>query len=363
MPRGRPRTFELTLTPTERAELAHWAHSRSLPHALVQRAKAMLLSAEGLANTEVAARVDLSHVMVGHWRRRFQRDRLRGLYDAPRSGRPRTHDDDAVARLLRTVLQSTPADGTHWSVRAVATKTGISKSTVQRYLRLFGVQPHRTTGFTLSTDPFFVEKVRDVVGLYLHPPANALVLCVDEKSQIQALERTQPSLPLALGYVEGVTHGDTRHGTTTLFAALDVQNGEILAQCKARHRHQEFLAFLRHIDASVPAALDVHLVMDNDATRKHAKVRAWLARHPRYHVHFTPTYASWLNQVEIWFGLITRQAIRRGSFRAVRDLIQRIDAYVTRYNRTSHPFAWTATADSILAKLQRLLKAISGTRH
>ena len=288
---------------------------------------------------------------------------MRGLYDAPRSGRPRTHDDEVVARLLRTVLQSKPPDATHWSVRTVATKTGISKSTVQRYLRRCGVQPHRTTGFTLSTDPFFVEKVRDVAGLYLHPPANALVLCVDEKSQIQALERTQPSLPLALGYVEGVTHGYTRHGTTTLFAALDVQHGEDLAQCKARHRHQEFLAFLRHIDANVPPALNVHLIMDNYATHKHPKVRAWVARRPRYHVHFTPTYASWLTQVESWFGLITRQAIRRGSFRAVRQLIQRIDAYVTRYNRTSHSFVWTATADSILAKLQRLLTAISGTQH
>ena len=363
MPIGRPRGFELTLSDLERAELTAWAQSRSLPHALVQRAKAILLSADGLANTEIAARIDLSHPMVGHWRRRFHRERLLGLYDAPRSGRPRTHDEDDVARMLRTVLTTHPKDATHWSVRTVAAKTGLSKSSVQRYLHLFGVQPHRTTGFTLSTDPFFVEKVRDVVGLYLNPPDNALVLCVDEKSQIQALERTQPNLPLGLGYVEGLTHTYTRHGTTTLFAALDVQNGEILAQCKARHRHQEFLAFLQHIDANVPPALDVHLVLDNYATHKHPKVRAWLARRPRYHVHFTPTYASWLNQVEIWFGVITRQAIRRGSFRTVRQLIQRIEAYVARYNRTSHPFTWTATADSILAKLHRLAKAISGTQH
>lgn len=285
------------------------------------------------------------------------------MYDAPRSGRPRTHDDDKVARLLRTVLKTRPATATQWSVRSVATKTGISKSTVQRYFALFGVQPHRTKGFGLSTDPFFVEKVRDVVGLYLNPPDHALVLSVDEKSQIQALERTQPNLPMGLGYVEGVTHGYTRHGTTTLFAALDVQTGDVLAQCKRRHRHQEFLAFLRHIDASVPPQLDVHLVLDNYTTHKHAKVRAWLARRPRYHVHFTPTYASWLNQVERWFGLITQQAIRRGSFRTVRELIQRIDTFVTRYNRTSTPFTWTATADSILAKLTRLAKAINGTSH
>jgi putative transposase len=215
----------------------------------------------------------------------------------------------------------------------------------------------------LSTDPFFVEKMRDVVGLYLNPPDHALVLSVDEKSQIQALERTQPNLPMGLGYVEGVTHGYTRHATTTLFAALDVQTGDVLAQCKRRHRHQEFLAFLRHLDASVPPHLDVHLVLDNYATHKQAKVRAWLAGRPRYHVHFTPTYASWLNQVERWFGLITQQAIRRGSFRTVRELVQRIETFVAHYNRTSTPFAWTATADSILAKLTRLAKAINGTSH
>ncbi len=360
---GRPRTFELSLTNLERTQLVDWAASRSLPHSLVQRAQAILLSADGLANTEVAERVGLSHPMVGHWRRRFQRERLAGLYDAPRSGRPRTHDDDEVARLLRTVLKTKPANATHWSVRSVAAKTSISKSTVQRYFALFGVQPHRTKAFVLSTDPFFVEKVRDVVGLYLNPPDKALVLSVDEKSQIQALERTQPNLPLGLGYAEGITHGYTRHGTTTLFAALDVQSGDILAQCKQRHRHQEFLAFLRHIDASVPAHLDVHLILDNYATHKHATVRAWLARRPRYHVHFTPTYASWLNQVERWFGLITQQAIRRGSFRTVRELVQRIDTFVARYNRTSRPFVWTATADSILAKLTRLAKAINGTPH
>jgi transposase len=225
------------------------------------------------------------------------------------------------------------------------------------------VQPHRTKSFKLSTDPFFVEKVRDIVGLYLNPPDHALVLCVDEKSQIQALERRQPNLPLGLGYVEGVRHDYTRHGTTTLFAALDIASGEVLGQCKQRHRHQEFLAFLTHIDANVPPALDVHLIIDNYATHKHRKVKAWLARHPRFHLHFTPTYASWLNQVERWFGLITQQAIRRGSFRTVRELTQRIDRYVERYNATACPFSWTATADSIFAKLARLTKAINGTSH
>lgn len=268
---GRPRTFDLTLSDVERKQLQEWAASRSLPHALVQRAQSILLSADGLANTEVADQVGLSHPMVGHWRRRFQQDRLAGLYDAPRSGRPRTHDDDEVARLLRTVLNAKPENATHWSVRSVATKTGISKSTVQRYFALFGVQPHRTKSFVLSTDPFFVEKVRDVVGLYLNPPDKALVLSVDEKSQIQALERTQRNLPLGLGYVEGITHGYTRHGTTTLFAALDVESGDVIAQCKRRHRHQEFLAFLRHLDANVPAHLDVHpssTIMRRTSTRR-----------------------------------------------------------------------------------------------
>jgi transposase len=234
---------------------------------------------------------------------------------------------------------------------------------VQRWFELFGVQPHRQRTFKLSNDPFFVEKVRDIVGLYLNPPDCAVVLCVDEKSQIQALERTQPLLPLGLGYVEGVTHDYIRHGTTTLFAALDVANGEVIAQCKARHRHQEFLAFLRQIDREVPTDLDVHLIIDNYATHKHAKVKAWLARRPRFHVHFTPTYASWLNLVERWFGIITQQAIRRGSFTKVKALIQRIDQFVGHYNASSRPFVWTATADSILAKVERLALLISGTRH
>jgi len=359
---GRPRTFELSLSPVDRATLERHAASRSLPHGLVRRAQIILLSAEGVPNATIAARVGLSAPAVNHWRRRYRAQGLAGLYDAPRSGRPREHDDERVAQLLRTVLRSAPPDGgTHWSVRTVAAKTRISKSTVQRYFRLFGVQPHRTRTFKLSPDPFFVEKVRDIVGLYLNPPDNALVLCVDEKSQIQALERTQPGLPLGLGYVEGYTHDYRRHGTTTLFAALDIQGGDVLTQCKPRHRHQEFLGFLEHIEANVPARLDVHLIVDNYATHKHPQVRRWLARRPRYHLHFTPTYASWRNQVERWFGLITQRAIRRGSFRTVRELVQRIDTFVARYNTTARPFVWTATADSILAKLERLAKVLNGT--
>ena len=225
------------------------------------------------------------------------------------------------------------------------------------------MQPHRSKSFKLSTDPFFVEKVRDVVGLYLDPPDKALVLSVDEKSQIQALERTQPLLPMGLGYVEGVTHDYYRHGTTTLFAALNVLDGSVISQCRPRHRHQEFLSFLNHLERQVPDDLAVHLIADNYATHKHPRVKAWLARHRRFHIHYTPTYASWLNQVERWFALITQQAIRRGSFRSVRELVASIDRYVTHYNEHKRPFVWTATADSIFEKLQRICKVINGTQH
>ena len=363
MPRGRPRKFELTLSETERAQLMAFANSRALPHGLVRRAQIILRSADGEANKAIAESLGVSIPLIGHWRARYRAHGVAGLYDAPRAGRPRTHDDDEVARMLRTVLQTRPKDATHWTTRSVAAKTGISKSTVQRYFALFGVQPHRTRTFKLSPDPFFVEKVRDIVGLYLHPPDKALVLCVDEKSQIQALERTQPNLPLGLGYIEGMTHDYTRHGTTTLFAALDIATGKVIADCKRRHRHQEFLAFLREVEANVPAHLDVHLILDNYGTHKHQKVKAWLARRPRFHLHFTPTYASWLNQVERWFALITQRAIRRGSFRKVRELIERIEHFITSYNTSARPFRWTATADSILAKLDRLTHKISGTSH
>jgi putative transposase len=289
---------------------------------------------------------------------------LAGLYDDVRPGAPRTIDDERVAQLIKTTLHTKPASGsTHWSVRSVAAETGISKSSVQRYFQLFGLQPHRTESFKLSTDPFFVEKLRDVVGLYLSPPDNALVLCVDEKSQCQALERTQPMLPMGFGYVEGVTHDYKRHGTTTLFAALNVLNGAVLATCKPRHRHQEFLSFLREIDTAVPAELDVHCVVDNYATHSHPKVKSWLANRPRWHMHFIPTYSSWLNQVERFFALITDKAIRRGSFTSVKQLISRIDQFVTHHNANSQPFQWTATADSILEKLHRLCSRISGTGH
>jgi putative transposase len=268
-----------------------------------------------------------------------------------------------VANVVRKTLQTKAKRGTHWAVRPMAESTRISKSTVHRIWTAFGLQPHRQKSFKLSTDPFFVEKVRDIVGLYLSPPDNAVVLGVDKKSQIQALDRTQPVLPMGLGYVEGVTHDYVRHGTTTLFAALDIANGTVITQCKRKHCHQEFLAFLKQIEQQVPEHLDIHAIVDNYATHKHATIKRWLARHPRWHIHHTPTYASWLNQVEIWFNLITQQAIRRGTFTSVRELVAKIQAYSENYNRHPRPFVWTATADSILAKVERLCQNISGTRH
>ncbi|HVC17016.1 MAG TPA: IS630 family transposase [Rhodanobacter sp.] len=359
---GRPK-LDLSITAEERRELEAIAGSRSFPHGLVRRAQMILWSGEGLTVREVARRTKVTPAAVSNWRKRFREARVAGLHDALKSGRPRTLDDERIAELLNAVLLRKPAAATHWTVRGLADETGVTKSSVQRYLKLFGVQPHRSKSFKLSNDPFFIEKVRDIVGLYLNPPDHALVLCVDEKSQVQALERTQPLLPMGLGYVEGVTHDYIRHGTTTLFAALDVANGTVITQCKARHRHQEFLAFLRHIEAGVPEALNVHLVVDNYATHKHPKVRAWLARRSRFHLHFTPTYSSWLNQVERWFGLITQRAIRRGSFDSVADLRRRIEQFASHWNQHPKPFAWTATAESILEKLARLSKAISGTAH
>ena len=363
MDRGRP-LKPLEVSGSTREELESLSRSLSLAAGLVSRAKIVLLCADGFDNKAVAEEVGTSRQTVGKWRERFRTQGLMGLYDERRPGKPRSIEDDEVMVLLRKTLDTEPADGsTHWSCRSMADTTGVSKSTVHRVWKAFNIQPHRQKHFRLSTDPFFVEKVHDIVGLYLNPPDNAMVLCVDEKGQTQALERTQPLLPLGLGYVEGVTHGYIRHGTTTLFAALDVATGQILAQCKPRHRHQEFLSFLKHIDANVPPDLDVHLVVDNYSTHKHVKVKRWLAARPRYHIHFTPTYSSWINQVEIWLNIITQKAIRRGSFSSVRQLVDKIRYFTDAYNPQARPFLWTATADSILQKIQRLCTAISGTRY
>lgn len=363
MPRGRP-LDPLKVTPHARQTLESLSRSRSLPAGLVRRSQIVLLCADGLTNSQVADRLGTSRQTVGKWRKRFRTQGLMGLYDEIRPGKPRSIEEEQVMSVLRTTLETEPPEGsTHWTCRSMANQTGLSKSTVQRIWSAVGLQPHRQKYFKLSTDPFFAEKVIDIVGLYLNPPDTAMVLCVDEKSQTQALERTQPMLPLGLGYVEGVTHDYIRHGTTTLFAALDVATGQVLTQCKPRHRHQEFLQFLKHIDANVPPELEIHLVVDNYATHKHAKVKRWLAARPRYHIHFTPTYASWLNQVEIWFNIITQKAIRRGSFRSVPELIEKIERFRDLYNPSARPFEWTATADSIFQKIQRLCHAISGTAH
>src|ERR1022692_1234877 len=359
---GRPKPT-LELTGLEPLQLTRLPASRSLPPALVCPATVVRWSAEGPSNTRIAERLGGAKVGVGKWRQRFLQQRVAGLYDELRPGRPRSIADEQIALLLKRTLSRKPAGATHWSVRQAAHDSGISKSTVHRVFQAFAVQPHRSRSFKLSTDPFFIEKVRDIVGLYLNPPDHALVLCVDEKSQIQALNRTQPVLPMGLGYVEGITHDYVRHGTTTLFAALDIATGAVFTKGKPRHRHQEFLSFLRHLDEAVPPELDLHLIVDNYATHKHPKVRTGLAQRPRYHMHYTPTYSSWLNQVERWFGLITQRAIRRGSFTSVQDLVRKIDAFVQHYNRSSRPFIWTATADSILQKIARLCSRISGTRH
>jgi putative transposase len=362
MPPGRPKK-PLKLSDEVKNQLESMANSRSLPYAHVRRAQIILLSAQGQTNTQIAPQVGLSISMVGLWRRRFIDQGLMGLYDQPKPGAPRKIGDDQVAQLIQKTLNKKPKSATHWTCRSIAKQTQLSKSTVQRIWRAFNLQPHRQKHFTLSTDPYFVEKVRDIVGLYLNPPDKAMVLCVDEKSQIQALDRTQPVLPMGLGYLEGVTHQYVRHGTTTLFAALDLATGKVIAQCKKRHRHQEFLQFLKHIDAQVPRQLDIHLVVDNYATHKHTKTRNWLAARPRYHIHYTPTYSSWLNQVEIWFNIITQKAIRRGTFRSIKQLTDKIDQFVKDYNSDSQPFSWTATADSILAKMKRIMQHISGTKH
>src|SRR6202142_564635 len=352
---GRP-TKPIVLKEEDRSKLQEWARRPKTAQRLAIRARIVLGCADGKENRQVARELRITDQTVCKWRERFRTAGLEGLADEPRPGTPRKIADAQVEALITRTLESTPPQRTHWSTRTMAQATRMSQSAISRIWRAFSLQPHRVETFKLSTDPFFVEKVRDIVGLYLNPPERALVLCVDEKSQVQALERTQPVLPMGLGYVEGVTHDYFRLGTTTLFAALDMVDGGIITLCKPRPRHQEFLSFLQHLDANVPADLELNLIADNYATHKHPRVKAWLARHPRYRLHFTPTYSSWLNQIERWFALITQQAIRRGSFRNVRELVQKIGAYVARYNAHKRPFVWTATADSIFAKPQRLCK-------
>ena len=360
---GRPRIKQVVLTDEDREQLESYASSRSIPNGLARRFRIVLLAADGIPDSEISIRIELSRQTVGKWLSRFLSKGLEGLHDEVRPGRPRSIPDEKVAEIVQKTVNSKPEGATHWDSRTMAKNAGISYRSVCRIWNTFGLKPHRQKTFKLSTDPFFVEKVHDISGLYLNPPVNAFVLCVDEKSQCQALERSQPTLPMGFGYAEGYTHDYVRHGTTTLFAALNPATGEILSECRHKHRHQEFLHFLRHIDANTPPELDVHLIMDNYATHKHAKVRAWFARRPRFHVHYTPTYSSWLNQVETWFSIISRKAIRRGSFKSTKQLVSKIDEFVQNYNASSKPFLWTATAESILEKVHRICKLINVTEH
>jgi transposase len=349
---GRPMPH-LELTVDEREALERWTRRPTTAQALALRARVILSCAGGKTNTQVAGEIGLAKQTVGKWRSRFIERRLDGLLDEPRPGGPRSILDADVERVVALTLESTPQDATHWSTRSMAARTGLSQSAISRIWRAFALQPHRTEGFQLSKDPLFIEKVRDIVGLYLDPPAGALVLSVDEKSQIQALDHTAPLLPMRPGQVERRTHDYRRHGTTSLFAALDVQTGKVIGQCQKRHRSVEFRKFLDCIDAAVPAGLDIHIVLDNYATHKTALIRRWLAKRPRYHLHFTPTHGSWLNQVERWFAALTEKQLRRGIHRSTRELEQAIEGYLESTNTQPRPFRWSKTADAILASLAR----------
>jgi len=359
---GRP-IPPLSLMDEERRTLEQWTRRPKTAQALALRARIILGCGSGKSNTIVSRELQVSGATVGKWRRRFSERRLDGLLDEPRPGAPRTVGDAEVERVLTLTLEQTPRDATHWSTRSLAAQVGLSKNTVHRIWRAFGLQPHRTETFKLSSDPLFIEKVRDIVGLYLSPPDRALVLCVDEKAQIQALDRTRPLLPMRPGQVERRTHDYVRHGTTTLFAALDARTGEVIGRCQQRHRSVEFRKFLDAIDASVSADLEVHLILDNYGTHKTALIQRWLAKRPRYHLHFTPTSASWLNLVERWFALLTERQIRRGVHPSTKALKEAIYRYLDATNEQPKPFVWTKTADEILANIARFCFRTSGTGH
>lgn len=359
---GRPKK-PLTLTDEEREKLEMLARRATTTQRLATRAKIVLLCAEGRTNRDVAKYLHVSERTVGTWRERFRLKRLDGLCDEPRPGAPRTILDHQVEEIVTTTLEGPPKGVTHWTTRAMARHAGISQDSVRRIWRTFGLQPHRQQTFQLSTDPFFTEKTRDIVGLYLDPPDNAVVFCVDEKSQIQALDRTQRLLPMDMDFPEARTHDYVRHGTTSLFAALNTATGKVIGACHRRHRHQEFLKFLKRIETNVPQGLDVHLILDNYATHKTPKVERWLAKRPRWHVHFTPTGASWLNLVERFFAEITTQRIRRGTFRSVQALEGAIREYLDLHNQEPQPFAWTATAEDIFGKIYRLCERTSRSGH
>lgn len=361
MPRAPARA--LTLAARERQELLQVSRHRSTPQSIVLRTKIVLGAAEGVANKKLARQLSTTLPTVLLWRKRYESEGLAGiLEDRPRSGRPRQISEKKVAAIVDATMKTKPKDATHWTVRTMAKIQGVSRATVHRIWRKHKLQPHRVESFKFSNDPDFVPKVRDIVGLYINPPDKAIVLSVDEKSQIQALDRTQPILPLRPGLPERQTHDYQRHGTTTLFAALDVLEGTVIAQCQPRHRHQEFLAFLNRIEAAIDPVPQIHIVLDNYGTHKHPQVRRWFLGHPRYHLHFTPTGASWLNQVERWFAEITRKRIRRGSFHSVRELVKAIQDYIRENNNDPQPFHWIAKANTIIRKVRKY-KQISETAY
>ncbi len=362
MQRGRP-VPKLSLTAEEQETLQRWARRRKTAQALALRARIVLACAEGKTNTEVSAALRLCKQTVGKWRGRFVTQRLDGLLDEPRPGAPRQTSDAEVERLITLTLESTPSNATHWSTRLMAQRCGMSQSAVSRIWRAFALQPHRSETFKLSRDPLFIEKVRDIVGLYLNPPERALVLCVDEKAQIQALDRTQPLLPMRPGQIERRTHDYQRHGTTSLFAALEMASGQIIGECHRRHRAVEFRQFLDTVDAVTPAELDVHLILDNYGTHKTPLIQRWLVRHPRYHLHFTPTGSSWINLVERWFATLTERQLRRGTYRSTQELEAALKRYVETYNQGPKPFIWTKTADQILEALARFCKRTYDSGH
>jgi transposase len=349
----------LILSPYERERLEEWSRRPKTAQALALRARVILRSAKGMSNTAVAKELGVIPHTVGKWRRRFLERRLDGLLDMPRPGAPRRIGDKDVERVVRKTLEEIPQNATHWSTRTMANATGLSQTAIVRIWHAFGLQPHRVETFKISPDPLFVEKVRDIVGLYLNPPDRALVLCVDEKSQIQALDRTQPMLPLRPGQVERRTHDYERHGTTTLFAALNAKTGEVMGECHRRHRSIEFRKFLNTIDASVPAELEIHLILDNYGTHKTPAIQRWLLRHLRFHLHFVPVGASWLNLVECWFSVLTEKQIRRGTHRSTRALETAIKGYLHQANEEPRPFVWTKTADEILRKVATFCEANS----
>ena len=354
---------EITLSGEERAQLEGWARRRTTAQALAQRSRIVLAAADGLKNTEIADRLGVGRPMVTKWRNRFAEQRLDGLVDEPRPGRPRTISDEQVDEVIVKTLATTPKNATHWSTRSMAKEVGLTQNAVLRIWHAFGLQPHRQETFKLSSDPQFVEKVHDVVGLYLNPPERAVVLCVDEKSQIQALDRTQPILPLLPGVPERASHDYRRAGTSSLYAALNLSTGKVIGALHARHRAIEFKKFLQTIDREVPTGLDVHLVLDNSSTHKTPQIKRWLTAHPRFHVHFTPTSSSWLNLVERWFGELTSKLLKRGAHRTVTALNQDIRAWIETWNEDPKPYVWTKPAEQILESIATYCNRINPSRH